>query len=245
MNLKERARHRLSPRQWLALRRAAYRLRSVGRGGDLDCLARIHGTDKCGLHRYTPHYAAHFEQRRLEPVRLLEIGIGGYDDPWLGGESLRMWKRYFPSGRIYGIDIHDKSRLDERRIRTFQGDQADPDFLRRVVEDTSALDIVIDDGSHISEHVIASFTALFPSLKDGGVYVVEDTQTSYWPDFGGHRPDQPGAPTSMEFFKRLADGLNHSEFGLPGYEPTYLDQHIESLHFYHNMVFVYKSTPRG
>jgi hypothetical protein len=240
MDLIDAVKRRLTPRQWIALRRVVNGLRTIGRGGNLDRLARIHGTDKLGLHSYTPHYATHFRALRFKPVRLLEIGIGGYDDPYVGGGSLRMWKRYFPFGRIYGIDIHDKRCLDERRVRTFQGSQDDCDFLRRVVGETSALDIVIDDGSHVSAHVIASFTALFPCLNDGGIYVVEDTQTSYWPDFGGDRHDRPEAATSMNFFKRLADGLNHSEFAVPGYEPTYLDLNVSSMHFYHNMVFVYK-----
>jgi hypothetical protein len=240
MHMKDAVKRRLTEQQWIAFRRLVNNVRAAGRGGNLDRLACIHGTDKFGLHRYTPHYAAHFGRLRFKPVRLLEIGIGGYDDPYDGGGSLRMWRRYFPFGRIFGIDIHDKSPHDERRIRTFQGSQADAAFLRRVVDVTSALDVVIDDGSHVSEHVIASFTTLFPYLKDGGIYVVEDTQTSYWEDFGGDRHDRPEAPTSMNFFKRLADGLNHSEFRVPGYEPTYFDLNISSMHFYHNMIFVYK-----
>ena len=49
----------------------------------------------------------------------------------------------------------------------------------------SELDIIIDDGSHINEHVIRTFQYLFPKLKPGGIYVVEDTQTSYRQDYGG------------------------------------------------------------
>jgi hypothetical protein len=44
----------------------------------------------------------------------------------------------------------------------------------------------------------------------------------------------------MSFFKRLVDGTNHEEFMKPGYSPTYYDQHIAALHFFHNMVFVQK-----
>ena len=44
----------------------------------------------------------------------------------------------------------------------------------------------------------------------------------------------------MPFFKSLVDGLNHKEFIIPGYKPTYYDQHIISIHFYHNLIFIYK-----
>ena len=242
MSLKTAVKRRLSPQQWKILRRVVNGLRSVGRGGNLDRLARIHGTDKAGSHDYVQHYMTHLAPRRMKPIRLLEIGVGGNEDPVGGGGSLRMWKRYFPFGRIYGIDIHDKSFLEERRIRIFRGDQADAGFLRRVVQETGALDVIVDDGSHVSAHVIASFTALFPSLKAGGIYVVEDTQTSYWPEFGGAPPGQSGTPTSMNFFTRLAHGLNHAEFAGPDDEPTYLDLNVTAVHFYHNMVFVYKGS---
>jgi hypothetical protein len=75
---------------------------------DLTKLAIEYRTDKWGGHFYTPHYHAHLMHLRESPINLLEIGIGGYDDPAKGGESLRMWQDYFPNGKIYGIDIANK-----------------------------------------------------------------------------------------------------------------------------------------
>ena len=66
-------------------------------------------------------------------MNLLEIGIGGYDNPDYGGNSLRMWKRYFHRGKIYGIDIYDKSNFDEHRIKTFQGNQNNIGFLDQIL----------------------------------------------------------------------------------------------------------------
>lgn len=101
-------------------------------------------------------------------------------------------------------------------------------------------DIIIDDGSHMNAHVITAFELLFPLLREGGIYAVEDLQTSYWPSFGGAiRPDE-GPQTSMRFFRGLIDGLNHSEYLIPGYEPTTYDRHIVAMHFYHNLMFIHK-----
>ena len=94
-------------------------------GRNLSALAQIYDTDKWGGHFYTPHYQRHFRNMRRNSVKLLEIGVGGYDDPKEGGRSLRMWKRYFPNGRIYSMDIVDKSPHEESRIRIFQGSQVD------------------------------------------------------------------------------------------------------------------------
>jgi hypothetical protein len=209
-------------------------------GSNLKALATVYHSDKWGTHWYSQHYEKHFAGLRRKRLNVLEIGIGGYDDPELGGGSLRMWRTYFPKGRIFGIDIYDKSRHQERRIKTLQGSQVDEAFLHEVVKSIGKLDIVIDDGSHENEHVIRTFELLFPRMAENGFYVIEDTQTSYWKSCGGSSEVQGGARTSMEFFKRLIDGLNHQEFELADYHPTYYDRHIVSIHFYHNIIFIQK-----
>jgi hypothetical protein len=96
--------------------------------------------------------------------------------------------------------------------------------------------------------VVTSFEALFPLLAPNGVYVVEDTQTSYWSadEVPGGAWDGSGdlsaAHTSMSYFKALADGLNFEEFPAQGYEPNYVDRHVVAVHFYHNLVFIMKGT---
>lgn len=207
---------------------------------DLTGLAIIFGSDKWGRHSYTPHYKQHFRKFRRKKVKILEIGVGGNESKIYGGASLRMWKSYFRRGFIYGIDIYDKSALQEKRIKIFQGDQGDEEFLKKVGDEVGPFDIIIDDGSHFNEHIITSFVSLFPYLNNGGIYVVEDLQTSYWESYGGSSKDLNKTGTAMNFFKSLTDGINHSEYTIDNYHATYLDKHIISLHFYHNLVFIYK-----
>ena len=207
---------------------------------DLTSLAEKYGTDKTGIHFYTQHYETHFGRFRNEKINLLEIGVGGYEKPDEGGESLRMWKEYFPHGNIYSLDVYDKRQLEEERIRIFQGSQVDRSFLESMVNETGPLDIIIDDGSHLNDHVIRTFEILFPLLKEGGIYAVEDVQTSYWPDHGGDSFNLRKNHTTMNYFKGLADGINYEEFDNPYYQPTYFDRHIVSIHFYHNLIFIHK-----
>lgn len=203
----------------------------------LDVLARKYGTDKY-LNKYTIAYERHFADIRRRRLNILEIGIGGGRHPDRGGESLRMWRDYFPNSMIYGLDIHDKRRHESRRIRVFQGDQNDPVFLARVAGEIGDLDIVIDDGSHVNEHMITSFRSLFPRVVDGGIYAIEDLSTAYWPEYGGEWERLNNDFTAVAMLKRLVDGLHYSK--IPNYIPEEFDGSVKSIHFHHSIAFVIK-----
>ncbi len=244
MNLKDKIeallKERLSTTDFLQAKRAYQKLRSIPNRKNLTRIAEIYGTDKTGVHFYTQHYQHHFGHLRDKRVKLLEIGVGGYAAPDQGGKSLRMWKEYFSRGQIYALDIYDKSFFEETRIRIFKGSQVDTEFLQRMLRETGPLDLIVDDGSHMNDHVITTFEFLFPHLKIGGIYAIEDTQTSYWPNYGGDSEDLQRPDTIMNYFKQLTDSLNYVELLRPGYQPSYYDKHITSVHFYHNMIFIYK-----
>lgn len=210
--------------------------------GDLNRLAIIWGTDKWGQHWYTQHYNKHFKSIKSNKINFLEIGVGGYERPNKGGNSLRAWKYYFKKANIYAIDIFDKSLLQEKRIKIFKGSQVDDIFLDNVCKEIGVIDIIVDDGSHINEHIIFTFKLLFPKLNDGGIYVVEDLQTSYWSDYGGDSINIDNPKSAINYFRSLVHCLNHQELNIPNnYSYSYFDNYISEIHFYHNMVFIYKS----
>jgi len=208
---------------------------------DLKELAVRFGADKWGVHWYTDRYEQYFGGLRERRLKILEIGVGGYGDPKQGGPSLQMWKRYFPRGLVYGIDVADKSALEAQRIRTFQGDQADLGFLESIMKEIGPVDIIVDDGSHVCQDQIASFQALFPHLQPGGFYLIEDLQTSYWPGFGGSSSDLSGSQSAIGFLKSLIDGLNYEEF-VPQEDrtPSYTDRNIVAIHFFHSLAIIEK-----
>jgi hypothetical protein len=208
---------------------------------DLGSLAVGYGSDKwASLHWYTPHYETHLARFRNEPVRLLEIGIGG-EDRELGGASLKMWKRYFHRGLVFGLDIFDKSALDQRRLTALVGDQQVPDDLIAIGERYGPFDIIIDDGSHIGEHVHTSFNTLLPYVRDGGIYVIEDLQTSYLPEFGGSPGHVAEPHTGVGLVKQLLDDLHFQEHARGAdrqLKPT--EGAITGVHVYHSIVFLEK-----
>ena len=207
---------------------------------DLSELAARYGSDKWGGRWYTPHYQKHFEPYRELPVKVLEIGIGGYDAIDGGGESLRMWKHYFRRGLIYGLDIFTKTGIEESRLGVVQGDQGDEQFLDSMARELGPFDIIIDDGSHMSHHIIASFNALFPHVRPGGIYVIEDLGTAYWPSWGGN-PDPSAQYRSIAMLKDLLDGLHHREqIRDADDQPTTTELSITGVHLYHNLALIEK-----
>eukprot|EP00540_Astrosyne_radiata_P018571 CAMPEP_0116824288 /NCGR_PEP_ID=MMETSP0418-20121206/1312_1 /TAXON_ID=1158023 /ORGANISM="Astrosyne radiata, Strain 13vi08-1A" /LENGTH=168 /DNA_ID=CAMNT_0004452639 /DNA_START=10 /DNA_END=516 /DNA_ORIENTATION=+ len=80
-------------------------------------------------------------------------------------------------------------------------------------------DIILDDGSHVPPHVIFSLFALWPCVKEGGIYIIEDLETSYW-DSGnqvyGYKLEGTGFGASPEHsvaekLKQLIDVLVRSK----------------------------------
>ena len=136
-------------------------------------LARETGTDKWGVHCYTPHYERHLGHLRDDEFVLLEIGVGGYARSGQGVGPVRMWRRYFERAQIVGLDIEDKSFLDRPRMTTVQGDQTDAPCWTSILERFGVPLVVIDDGSHRPADIIETFGVLFPlsrrrRLRDRG-----------------------------------------------------------------------------
>lgn len=190
-------------------------------------------------HNYTPIYNMYFEPIRLESLKVLEIGVGGYGNPDSGGESLRVWNDYFPSSEIVAIDIERKNMIIGDRVRIFQGSQVDREFLQAVIDQNGPFDIIIDDGSHLPDHHIISFDYLFHhGLKSGGIYVIEDLNTVYEPNMRG----QLGS--SIDYFKGLLDVLHMPNSNQKGFhvEAKYdgLEKLVDSIHCYKELFFIFK-----
>lgn len=178
---------------------------------NLDPLSRLairHGSDKFGGHLYTPIYHRLLQHLRDHPVRLLEIGVGGYAVPEAGGSSLRMWAEYFPAGRIVGLDFHPKRLHLSPRVTIVQGTQSDENLLRGIVAAHGPFDIIVDDGSHHTAQVLTSFRCLYSLQPAGGIYIVEDTQTAFSTKFDG---EASGRGTIYDFANHLVRAMHAQE----------------------------------
>ena len=150
-----------------------------------------------------------------------------------------IWKSYFPKANVIGIDLKSYNfKID--RIFTFQGDQTNNKFLLKVVSKFKKFDIIIDDGSHICSHVIKTFSFLFDYLKENGLYICEDLQTTYLPRYGGSRIKLNKKSTSLNFFKTLVDSGNYESNDRPFYKKNRFDGKIKYAHFFQNLVIIKK-----
>ncbi len=159
---------------------------------------RPQGTFWQSKHHYGTAYHALFGSLRESVTSLLEIGIGEDTSP-----SVATWASYFPRAHIYPVDIKTKREVADRaqpggatdrvakhqakfgceynrsmwsnpRIHlTLETDASDPAQLSRVPL-PPLLDIIIDDGSHRYLDQQAALHTLWPRLRPGGFYVVED-----------------------------------------------------------------------
>ena len=163
---------------------------------------RAYGSDKIES-GYMSVYERLFQPLVGQPVALLELGI-------FKGESLRLWRDYFPRGTIVGLDIKPIEMDDPGgRIHVYRGPQEDTALLSRIAHEHAAagFDIIIDDASHLAWPTRIAFWHLFEHhLKPGGIYVIEDWGTGYWddwPDGAIYRPRPWLARKVLGVIKRL------------------------------------------
>lgn len=120
---------------------------------------------------------------KVRPRHIFELGI------WRGGSCVFFY-RLCNANKVVTVDLSEDrvTALDEYRaahslqesiVPLYGVNQADGERLRSIVSEhfrDEPLDLVIDDASHFLDETRLSFNALFPYLRPGGVYVIED-----WP----------------------------------------------------------------
>lgn len=206
----------------------------------LDELAKKYGTDKSSLHHgFAKYYETYLSSLKDSRISLIEFGVGGYEYPDRGGESLRMWYQYLPHAKLIGIDIHKKEGIINDRTEFWQGSQIDAGLLQAIIEREEVAErrIVIDDASHINTLTIATFEIVFPMLKSGDLYFVEDVHSSYWSEWGYEGNPKPGTTgTTMQFFSFLTHQLNGEHLKLE-FQNQYARM-IEFIHFYKELIVI-------
>lgn len=163
--------------------------------------SRINGHES---HKFTLIYYELFNPIKDEVKNVLEICINR-------GDSLRMWRDFFPNATIYGVDDKRNCLFTDDRIVTWEGSQEVPLAIKHDIENLKRkFDIIIDDGSHRHEHQQKTLSALFKFLKPGGLYVVEDLHCAFYPEYGLEADD---ADTTLNFLKRYINkGVLSSKF---------------------------------
>ena len=202
---------------------------------------QLSNTDKVTHHEYHKYYEPVLKPYYNLHGSIVEIGLGT-------GQSLPMWQNLFKPAHIYGVDKEYENSGNDR-YTIYKGDQSnvnDLNDLRKSLTDKNVF-FINDDGSHIPEHQLLTFNTLFPILKEGGIYIIEDIETSYWTKgecynyktrYGYKHPD-----SIVEIFKDASDIMNR-EFIV---DKTNLSKkilhydYIESVTFARNCIIIKKN----
>lgn len=190
------------------------------------------------LHKWLHYfdiYERHFSRFRGKAPVMIEIGV-------FGGGSLAMWKEFFgKDAKIIGIDINPECKVHESDgVEIFIGSQDDPALIQQIFNKYPWVDIILDDGSHIMQHMVSSFELMYERVQPNGIYMVEDTHTCYWPEYGGglKLPN-----TFIEYAKHKMDELNalYSRNALP---VSTFTRSTDCIAFYDSVV-VFERRPQG
>jgi hypothetical protein len=206
--------------------------------GAMEILGNKYNTDKVKHHKYHEIYPMYLERMYTRSGAMLEIGIEK-------SSSLNMWLELFPNMHIYGMD--KGVELVGPRHTVIKGDQSSESDLTNVqAAIAEPLWFINDDGSHVPEHQLLTFNRLFPALQVGGVYIIEDIETSYWVRgnvYGQQMRYGYSHPKSIvEIFKITLDNVN-SEFAGIHETPVKHSNHIGSITFARNCIIITKKAP--
>lgn len=182
----------------------------------LDELLIEYGSDKATEHTRTyakPHGYSVVMEKYFAPLRdkcisFLEIGVGG-------GESIRAWLDYFSKAEIVGIDFVKDTNVFNvpgkpyARYTFSHGDQVDRTGWKCFVANHgSGWDVVLDDGGHFNDQIIITFEEMWPHVKSGGLYLIEDLGVGSTP---GTVFVKPGFPNHMDWIRDRMVELNNGQ----------------------------------
>jgi hypothetical protein len=159
-------------------------------------------------------------------MKFLEIGLGC--DMFYGpGASVKVWQKLFPEAEMWEAEYDaacvEKSKREGKMdgINTLTGDQMDLDTLDKWIEQTGGgdFDVVVDDGGHKQCHIWTTFKKLWPLLKPGGLYFIEDLQVSRDPEYNDVSSSLcPSGTNVPDELKKIVDAMIHRTEAEIGYE---------------------------
>lgn len=193
----------------------------------LTAIADFFKTDKGAIkHSYTDIYARYLEPLRHKSIRLLEIGVAC-------GSSLKMWSKYLgPSSTIVGVDIRQECASLCQNY----------DNIKIVIADAASttipgpFDVIVDDGSHVSEDIVKTWNRLWPALNSGGYYIVEDMRCTHDASYQANFtfPKHPSAFDRKHIMTWLDALMREMDFGRSD---------VDFIHLYRELAILRKKGP--
>jgi len=179
------------------------------------------------------HYFAIYERYltkfKSQQCVYVEIGIER------GGTLDIMQKFLGEKARIIGVDIDARCKEIEKNGHEIHiGDQGNTQFMRNLRNQIGPIDIVVDDGGHTPDQQITTFYELWPYLKPGGIYLVEDLHANLW---ASHQHSRYGI-TFFDLAKSMADKMSYWHLDPKSFDMFRSGQKVERIeNFVTNQVY--------
>jgi hypothetical protein len=148
--------------------------------------------DKTTTHRYQELYGNHLlplirkYHKKNQTIKFLEIGLG-CDKGKHYGAGIDIWKHIFAASDELWVSDFDEICVDNaiksgalNGVHSLKGNQEFDDVMSKWVDETKGdFNVIIDDGGHLSQHIIKTFYYMFDkALAPGGYYFIEDMQVN-------------------------------------------------------------------
>jgi hypothetical protein len=177
---------------------------------------------------YFEIYDLIFSRYQGQKITVLEVGV-------LNGGGLFMLRNLLgPNARIIGVDLNPACKVFEKygfEIEILN--QSDTEGWNQLFGKIGLVDIILEDGGHTNLQQISTLVSCIKYIRDGGVYLSEDTHTSYWREFGN-----PSKRSFIEFMKICIDKINSRGPRIKDSEPAEL-RRVYSIQFFESVVCLF------
>ena len=180
--------------------------------------------EKITAHGYAKVYEDLFQPIKNETLKILEIGS------FYGNASAALFF-YFKKSLIYSADINpDMYKYKGSRLENFYVDSSSRESIdKNILDKDIDFNIIIEDASHMLKDQIISLFMLFPKIKKGGIFIIEEI------DFPEKREDMrtgQNFPDLKTILKKILSKKDFNSDYITDYEKEYLLSNVESISFF-------------
>lgn len=151
----------------------------------------VNGSDKQSNHNYGDAYELLFFKEKIVEVQITETRREALPERYsvrdqvklvmevgvADGSCLLAWREIFPNATVVGMDVERSSGARvtplPSRVEFWQGDmRVHADCLRAA--GGRQFDLIVEDATHRLEDTLRCLLYLWPHVRPGGIYVVEE-----------------------------------------------------------------------